>query len=179
MGAMGRSCGRAAVVIVACVFAIVLACAGCAGGSSNTKTQGGVGNGAVEQNDQKPLKQNDSFYDATKSDIELTGTIVREAKTTDDTGMGWSAVVYWLVLDNSVTIKFNDTGGPKSKTFSRISVYQMEQYESNANVGLSDIASVEWQPYVGKRVTVAGEIINTGTAHTFGYAKFKDARLVS
>ncbi len=125
-------------------------------------------------------KQNASHYDATSGAIELTGTIVRENKTTKDTQAAWSAVVYWLVLDNSVTITYKDfVGGETTNTFSLITVLQLEQYESKADVGLESISDPGWQAHIGETVTVSGEVIDTGNSHTFGYAKLKDPRLVA
>ena len=94
--------------------------------------------------------------------------------------MGWSAVVYWLVLDNSVRIDYIDAWGNKTTaTFSRIAVYALEQYGDNANKNLSSIKDSYWQRHIGKKVTVKGMPFDTGNAHTYGYANFKDARIVS
>ena len=167
------------IVGLACAMAIALACTACAGSSSSTAANGASQTTGTTTATPVPVKENDPYYDARYDNIELTGTLMREERTSKDTNAAWSAVVYWLVFDNSVRITFkNFTGNDATETFSRITVTQLEQYDAKANIGLSSITDPTWQPHVGERVTVRGEIFDTGNSHTIGYATFRNPRLV-
>ena len=113
--------------------------------------------------------------DATNGPVSLEGTLVREELSTKQTGMGWSAGVYWLVFDKPATINYSGAFGDETNTMDKLAAFQIEQYLDDADKDLGSVTDPAWDPYVGKRVIVTGTLTNTGNAHTIGYARFTDA----
>lgn len=126
-------------------------------------------------------RQNPSSVNAVNGAVTLKGTLVRKQRTTDETGMGWASVDYLLVFESPVSITYkNSDGSIVTHSFSEIQVGSQEIYiavDPDANSKLSSTNNPTYQPYVGKFVAVTGTIYNSGTMHTYGYARFGDCTI--
>lgn len=121
-------------------------------------------------------RQNPSSVNALNGAVTLKGKLVRQVRTTDETGMGWASVDYMLQFDAPVSITYRAASGETAtNTFNRIQVESTELFYADgsspdANIASQTIPSL--QPYVGQYVAVTGTIHSTGNAHTYGNARF-------
>ena len=122
-------------------------------------------------------RANPEYVDGSTSEVTLKGTLVRENWPKSKTGMGWSAVAYFLEFETPVTVTFNRSGA-HTETVTRLQVTSVEQYDKDADVNLSARSDPGWEAYVGNFVAVSGKLIHTGNAHTLGIARFQAPRLV-
>lgn len=120
--------------------------------------------------------QNPASESASNEAAMLKGTLVRQVRTTEETGMGWASVDYMLVFDTPVTITYRSmTGGSKTGTFTQIQVDSKEvsiAEDPSVDANIDTLTIPQLQQYVGKNVAITGKIVNTENAHTFGEARF-------
>lgn len=120
--------------------------------------------------------QNPASESASNEAAMLKGTLVRQVRTTEETGMGWASVDYMLVFDTPVTITYRSmTGGSKTGTFTQIQVDSKEvsiAEDPSVDANIDMLTIPQLQQYVGKNVAITGKIVNTENAHTFGEARF-------
>ena len=103
--------------------------------------------------------------------ITVEGTLRRIEQTRDQTGMGWSRVVYLIELDAGTSISYTDGDGDNAQhSMESIAVETVEQYGDEADRNLESATSRHWQQYVGRRVMASGILYDTGNAHTYGFA---------
>lgn len=102
--------------------------------------------------------------------VSLTGTVTREEWTTDKTQMAWSAVFYFLTLDEPVNLTYNRDGyGVVTEKVSKIQVGSVERYiasyDGDVNANMDQMFDSKLQPMVGKRYTFTGPIGRMANAH--------------
>lgn len=110
---------------------------------------------------------------AVGEDVVLSGTLKRRNYPSTETDMSWVAAVYWLLLDEPVelTIHYGEDDR-EGETYALYAInVNMIELPWEERDGLDETWSDEWDPYLNKHVTVSGEVIYTGNAHTFGKAK--------
>lgn len=121
-------------------------------------------------------RQNPASVDALNGAVTLKGTVVKQTRTTEETGMGWASVDYLLRFDNPVSITYRAASGSvMTKSFTQIQIDSKELYiasDPDANANIASATIPELQRYVGQYVAVTGSLSDSGNMHTYGDVRF-------
>lgn len=128
-------------------------------------------------------RQNPASVNAVNGPVTLKGMVVRQVRTTDETGMGWASVDYLLRFDSPVSITYKASSGEtRTSSFSQIQIESTELYiasDPNANLNIKSKTISKLQPFVGQYVAVTGDIYDGGTMYTYGNARFGNYSIAS
>lgn len=136
---------------------------------------------SVQQNSSDEVKQRsgDLVYPDSDGWVTLTGTLRRSDQTTNETGMGWARVVYFLDLDRRTTIVYTDGFGNSAEAeMETIAIEVLELYGDDANQQLASAYDSRWDQFVGMYGPVTGQVFDSGNAHTVGPVMLVNARAV-